>query len=208
MSDEKDGLEKRKAGDYEIIHAVHIGDNEVVVGENSKDTNGQKYMVANCQQNELFARYDEVLVSDDYPEIMKYFGQRIAAQAEKVRNEFVFEDVDTTPITADKCNPDSYDKCIEGKVIVIRAEVFRREYQHATRQLQLCTGGFGAQANSRGSACFCTNLYSDKKSRFERRDVLGELKPAFMPEWAKQKLENIQKVQAEKQKKPKDKEAR
>lgn len=26
--------EKRKAGDYEIIHALHIGDQEIVVGEN------------------------------------------------------------------------------------------------------------------------------------------------------------------------------
>jgi hypothetical protein len=200
--------EKRMAGDYEIIHAVHIGDNEVVVGENPKDTDGQKYMVANCRMNELFARYDEVLVSDDYPEIMKYFGQRIAAQAEKVKNELIREDVDTTPITADKCEPDSYDKCIEGKVIVIRAEVLRQEYQVSTRQIQLCTGGFGAQANSRGSACFCTNLFNGKQSRFERRDVLGELKPEYLPEWTKQKLVEIQKEQAEKQIKPKDKGAR
>ena len=26
--------EKRMAGDYEIIHAIHIGDREVVVGDN------------------------------------------------------------------------------------------------------------------------------------------------------------------------------
>ena len=200
--------EKRMAGDYEIIHAVYIGKNEVVVGENLKESNGQKYMVANCRQNELFAQYNEILVSDDYPKIMKYFGQRIAAQAEKVRNELILEDVDTAPITADKCEPDRYDKCIEGKVIVIRAEVLRREYQYAIRQLQFCTGGFGAQANSRGSACYCINLYDGKESRFERRDVLGELKPEFMPEWTKQKLADIQKVQTEKQTKPKNMEAR
>lgn len=200
--------EKRMAGDYEIIHAVQIGDNEVVVGENQKDIDGQKYMVANCQKNELFARYEEVLVSDNYPEIMKTFGQRIAAQAEKVKNELLCENVDTTPITADKCEPDRYDKCIEGKVIVIRAEVLRQEYQVSTRQIQLCTGGFGAQANSRGSACFCTNLYNGKESRFERRDVLGELKPELMPEWAKEKLAEIQTKRAEKQMKQKAKEER
>lgn len=114
--------EKRMAGDYEIIHAVQIGDNEVVVGENQKDIDGQKYMVANCETNELFARYNEVLVSDDYPEIMKIFGRRITEQAEKVKNELLREDVDMTPVTADKCELDSYDKYIEGKVIVIRAE--------------------------------------------------------------------------------------
>lgn len=200
--------EKRMAGDYEIIHAVQIGDNEVVVGENQKGIEDQKYMVANCQMNELFARYEEVLISDDYPEIMKIFGQRITSQAKKVKNELLREDVDTTPITADKCEPVSYDKCIEGKVIVIRAEVLRQEYQVATRQLQLCTGGFGAQANSRGSACFCINLYNGKESRFERRDVLGKLKSEFMPEWAKEKLAEIQTKRAEKQMKQKDTEAR
>jgi hypothetical protein len=37
--------EKRMAGDYEIIDAVYIGENKVVVGENLKESNGQKYMV-------------------------------------------------------------------------------------------------------------------------------------------------------------------
>ena len=60
------------AGDYEIIHAVQIGDREIVVGEGPVDTNRQKYMTAFCEANELFARYDEVLVSNDYPEIMKH----------------------------------------------------------------------------------------------------------------------------------------
>ena len=58
--------EKRMAGEYEIIHTIQIGDREIVAGENSADTNGQKYMTAFCESNELFARYDDVLVSDDY----------------------------------------------------------------------------------------------------------------------------------------------
>lgn len=100
--------EKRMAGEYEIIHAVQIGDREIMVGENSADTNGQKYMTAFCESNELFARYDEVLVSDDYPEIMKYFGERIAQQAEKTRAELFtpkFQGIDVSPITAEACTP-------------------------------------------------------------------------------------------------------
>ena len=41
--------EKRMADEYEIIHAVQIGDREIVVGENPADTNGQKYMTAFCE---------------------------------------------------------------------------------------------------------------------------------------------------------------
>lgn len=47
--------EKRMAGDYEIIHAVQIGDREIVVGENLTAEKGQKYMTAFCEQNDLFA---------------------------------------------------------------------------------------------------------------------------------------------------------
>lgn len=38
--------DKRMAGDYEIIHAIKIGDREIVIGENQADENGQKYMTA------------------------------------------------------------------------------------------------------------------------------------------------------------------
>ena len=58
--------EIRMAGDYEIIHAVQIGDREIVVGENLTAEKGQKYMTAFCEQNDLFALHTEVLVSDDY----------------------------------------------------------------------------------------------------------------------------------------------
>ena len=51
----------------------------------------------------------------------------------------------------------------------------------------LVTGGFGASANARGSAVFCKNLYDGKNTRYERMDVLGEVKPERMPDWAKEK---------------------
>lgn len=79
--------EKRMAGDYEIIHAMHIGDQEIVVGENPAAAVGQMYMCAFCEQNEIFARYDEVLCSDDYAEIIGIYGQRVTEQAEKTRIE-------------------------------------------------------------------------------------------------------------------------
>ena len=56
-----DSTEKRMAGDYEIIQAVHIGDREVVLGENPQDETGMKYMCACCRPNALFAEYSEVI---------------------------------------------------------------------------------------------------------------------------------------------------
>ena len=79
--------EKRMAGDYEIIHALHIGDREIVLGENPSGANDERYMCAVCQKNELMASYSEVMVSDDYTELVKLFGERVAEQAEKTRIE-------------------------------------------------------------------------------------------------------------------------
>ena len=94
----------------------------------------------------------------------------------------------------------SYDDDLNGKIVVIRPGVLRREYQLATRQLKLCIGGFGASPHSRGSACFCVYLYSGDSSRFERRDILGTLEPEQLPQWAKQGLEQYQREQSEKRK--------
>lgn len=82
-----DSTEKRMAGDYEIIQAVQIGDREVVLGENPQDETGMKYMCAFCRQNALFAEYSEVMASDDFPEIVELFGQRVAEQAQKTHIE-------------------------------------------------------------------------------------------------------------------------
>ena len=195
--------EKRMAGNYEIIHAVQIGDREIVIGENPADSNGQKYMTAFCESNELFARYNDVLVSNDYPEIMKYFGERIAKQAGKTCAELFtprFQGINVLPITAEGCTAITGKDDLNGKVIVIKPEVLRREYRRATNQVKLCTGGFGASPNSRGSACFCKDVYSGKESRYERRDVLGVLTPEQRPEWVKYGLESIKQAEKPKEK--------
>ena len=204
-----DQTEKRMAGDYEIIQALHIGDREIVIGENTAAAEGEKYLCAFCMANDLFARYDECIVSDDYPEIVQIFGERVAQQAEKTRQELFkprFQGIPNSPITVKDCTPLTSEDNLEGKIVVIKQEVLRREYRMATHQLKLCRGGSGAYPNSRGSACFCTDLYSGKEARFERWDILGTLEPEQLPKWAKHYLDNIQ--QAERQKKETNREAR
>ena len=191
--------DKRMAGDYEIIQSMMIGDREIVLGENPKDTSGLPYMCAFCEDNGIVARC----------EIAQEYGQRIAKQAEETRQALLNERArlgGNSIITAAQCEGISSKDDLHGKVIVIKPEVLRREYRAATHQLKLCTGGFGASPNSRGSACFCTDLLTGKESRFERRDVLGTMEPDTLPQWAKDGLAAIQ--QAEKSKSGKEKGAR
>lgn len=199
--------EVRKAGDYTIIHSLHIGDREVVLGEDTENQDGQKYMCAFCTSNWLFARYDDALASDDYPEMVAIYGKRIAEQAEKTRIDLStpkYQGIPNDPLTANDCTPVSHDDDLHDKVIVIKPDVLRREYRMATRQIKLCTGGFGASPHSRGSACYCVDLYSGKESRFERYDILGTLEPEQLPKWAELGLVEYR----QKQQKSKEQEAR
>ncbi|HHZ05872.1 MAG TPA: hypothetical protein GX401_03690 [Clostridiales bacterium] len=196
-------IEKRVAGDYTITNTLHIGDREVVMGENFADEK-QPYMVAFCERDELLARYFDVLTSTDYTEIVKLYGERIIAQAELVKENAKALDVPESVITKEDCIPDDYSKSINGKVIAINPDVLRNEYRRADRQLYLVTGGFGAEANSRGSAVFCKNLHTGENTRFERRDVMGEVKPDRLPDWAKEKINAL--LEPDKPKKHKSRE--
>lgn len=193
--------EKRMARDYEITQSIRIGDKEIVLGvdENSE----QSYFCAYYESNDLLGRYYDCLMSDDYAEIIGVYAQRIQEQGDRLKEERSSVSVPNEKITAELCIPDDYKKSIEGKVIVINPAVLLPEYRTADRQLWLCTGGFGSHANSRGSACFCTNLYSGKEARWERGHVLGEMK--VLPGWAKERLEVIQ---SQRQKATKEREER
>ena len=165
-------------------------------------------MCAFCTNNGIMALYTEIMVSDDYPELAALFGQRVAEQAEKTRvdlNGPKIQGIPNAPILAGGCDTIGHQSDLHGKIVVIRPEVLRPEYRRATSQLHLCNGGFGASPNSRGSACSCTELYSGKTSRFERSDVLGTIEPEKLPQWAKHCLDALQ---AEKEKKSKDREGR
>ena len=188
--------EKRMAGDYEIFQSIGVGHKEIVMGESPEASEDERYMCAYCTTNEIFAQYSGVMVSGDYTEMLELFQERVREETAKLREELAQperEGIDDSPVTDEGFVPVSYDDELKGKVIVIRPDVLKREYQRATRQYQLCTGGFGASPNSRGSACFCTNIYNGKESRFERRDVLGIVPEDQMPDWVKENLNRLEK---------------
>ena len=95
-------------------------------------------------------------------------------------------------ITAEMCIPLSGSTSLKGKVAAVKADTLRPEYRSAEHQLIYVTGGYGAEG-ARGSACFCTNLYTGERVRWERYDLHGEVKPECIPQWAKERLLEIQK---------------
>lgn len=183
--------EKRMIADYTVLCAVNVGKREVVLACDKHNKDGEKFVCGFAEQNGIFERYEEFVGSDDYIEIARLFGSRIVNETELFKEQVENLGIPVTVITQDDCIPDHYKNDINGKIIAINSDIFKPEYQRADRQLFLVTGGFGASANSRGSAVFCKNLYDGKTARYERMDVLGEVKPECMPDWAKEKAEAI-----------------
>lgn len=75
--------EKRMMGDYEIIHALHIGDREIIVGDNPNAIKDERYVCANLQYIDVFIKPEDAVVSDDFTEIIQEFGKRLATQADR-----------------------------------------------------------------------------------------------------------------------------
>lgn len=194
--------EKRMVDTYEIKHAIHVGDKEIIFGVDEKKIDCP-YIVCNCSWDNPLGidHYFNAAASADYLEMMTEFIGRVTAQLEAVKGE---RDKITVPLqtfTLKHCIPNDNSQNLENKVAIIRPECLRPEYRTADKQLVLVTGGFGSHANSRGRAVYTTNLYSGKESRWNREDILGVVKPEYMPDWAKERLKQVQAERHIKQKK-------
>ena len=170
--------EKRMLGNYEVVNSIYIGDKEVVFGVDKSDK--YPFLVSYCDYHNPFGVpwATESVGCDDYLEAMGIFIQRVQSQIEKTKSELSKFAFDNTVFTKDHCIPDKRSSSIVGKVVVINAEPKRYEYQHPAFQLVLADGGNGA-TGGRGNAVFGTCLATGEKSRWERYDVLGEIKPEY-----------------------------
>lgn len=95
--------EKRMAGCYEILHSLHIGDKEVVFGENKTEPSEAKYMCAYCKTNDLFRGYEECLGSDDYLEIMELYTERLMGQIKVVKAEIAEKQIPIARLSPYNC---------------------------------------------------------------------------------------------------------
>ncbi|AHF09015.1 MULTISPECIES: hypothetical protein [Dehalobacter] len=183
---------KRMVDTYEVKHAVCIGDKEILFMEDGKKP--YPYLVCNCTWDNPLGvnQYSDAVVSADYLEMMAEFASRVTAQIEAVKAERAKISVSLGPFTLEHCVPDDTGESIQDKVAVIRQECLRPEYRTADKQLVLVTGGFGSQGKARGRAVYVVNLYSSKESRWNRGDILGVVKPECMPDWVKERLQQIE----------------
>ncbi|NLV51609.1 MAG: DUF3849 domain-containing protein [Clostridiales bacterium] len=90
-----------------------------------------------------------------------------------------------------QCEADSRERDYEGKVLVLSPNILKERAWSGENQLWLATGGFGCNPDSSGRAVFATCLSDGEKTRWNRSDFVGILKDEHLPEWAREKLEQL-----------------
>ena len=177
--------EKRMIETYEVRHAVHLGDREIVFAEDA--TADYPYLVSDYTSFSDFGlgQYSNVRAGDDYLEMMVMFTERVNTQIAQVLTERKQRGVGATALTQAHCLHTGMEKSLVGQVLVVKPTSLRPEYATADHQLVLATGGNGYTPDARGSAVFCTTLYSGKRGRWERSDVLGVADLGKLPRWAR-----------------------
>ncbi len=199
--------ETRKIGDYSVKYSMYIGHKDIALGENPGADKNERYMCCFVETNAIFERYSGVLVSDDFAEIAKVFGQRVADAAEEIIQENERADQElgmNEELTTNRCKSISYEDSIENNVVVVKGSILRPESRHANHQLMLCAGGFGAQANARDRTCCCISLYDGRKTSFFRTDFLGVMGEKELSEWAQKGLEKAKEIHEQEKKPPKE----
>ena len=196
--------EIRKAGDYTVINSIHIGDRELILGEMENAPQDQTYLVAYCNSTDLWDRYEECLVSDDFIEVAEIYANRLKEQVQQVKAEHDKIPENKTVLTFDSCTPMHECDNIENCIVVVRPSVLRPEHRIPQKQIYFAKSGNGIKNHSFGTAVYCDNLYTGKHTRFERYDFMGVLKPEHYPKWVKDKIKDMPSLQ--KQKKDKESE--
>jgi hypothetical protein len=189
-------MEKEIVGNtgYAIEQDINISGTHYIFAIDDKEK--MRYLVADNQVDELFNKYYNCIVSDDYLSAMAEWNSRVKVAIEKCQKE-ISEVKDYQILKADDVEPISPDTSILNKVVVIRPEVLLREAQYSQKQLMFVVGGFGADGHSRGRAVMCNRIDDDAHLRFNRSDVLGVIKSDKVPNWAKEKISALQKSNSE-----------
>jgi hypothetical protein len=199
----------REVQGYIVKHAIWLGGGEVIFAEHKDKTNPNRYMVCNCDWSNPLGGpvYSNAVGSADFLELMKEFTRRISERIVAIETERELRGIPRQTLTAKDCNPIK-NVNLEGQVVVIDPEVLAAECRNIDYQLALCTGGFGANPNSRGQAVFCTNLITGQSSQWSRSDIVGIMPIAQLPDWAEVNLTALQKSTERESARAKLKEAR
>ena len=92
---------------------------------------------------------------------------------------------------AEHCVGDRAEQDFTGKVLVLSPDTLKESCWSQADQLWYARSGFGCVPHSSGRAVFATCLSDGETARWNREDFTGVLDDKFLPEWAREKLEEL-----------------
>ena len=127
----------------------------------------------------------------------RYFHVDVAIQP---LNEFVRQTQEAYQALAlfggAHCSAGMYEGNVKGKVLVLSADALKEGAWSRENQLWLATGGFGCDPKAGGCAIYATCLGDGEQTRWNREDFCGVLDEQYLPDWAREKLEQTQEPEA------------
>lgn len=186
------GEDKRTVCGYRIIHSMIIGSQEIILGEKQAECLDKRYLYAHDDLDHLDKGYEDV-ETGDYLEMLERYTKRIQGEINTLRDAEQKLGGPNAPIRAEHCLLDDHAKSILGKFVVLKAEVFRPEYQRANQQICYVTGGSGAKANPKEKVLLAKNVCDGRAAQFERSEVQGLVDMSCLPEWAQKAVKKFRK---------------
>ena len=105
-------------------------------------------------------------------------------------NDFRKAQAELKLFTGSQCD-DMTGQNLEGKVLVMSPFTLKESCWAPENQLWLATGGFGCVPTAAGRAVYATCLGDGEQTRWNRSDFIGILREEHLPDWARERLEQL-----------------
>lgn len=190
--------EKEIIEGYTVQSSFWVGGKRMIYAKDETEQNERPYMKCIYTENELFGRYDDAVISDSFEEIIKLYADDIKAEAVSLETRNRVDGIRGSEcLKKEDIIPVGYDERIVGEIVAVDSKYLSDGYKSIRNQLYYVIGGFGAEANSRGSSCGCIDLNTGKNDRIERFQVMGRVPADKLPDFAKKTMEAIRKKEKE-----------
>ena len=78
-----------------------------------------------------------------------------------------------------------------GKLLILRDTSLKEEHRNPENQLFLAESGFGCSPTASGRKVYGQFLSDGEKTQFNRQDFIGVIADEHIPDWAREKLEQL-----------------
>ncbi len=185
--------EKRTNAGYTILQEARFGKKELVLGENLNNP-ASPYVTWLCSDRQ---EYTWGHYFNNYCKAMADWCDRVKETALEFEEKMLIHTAmnDSVLFCPDDCLPDSRQMDYTGQIVVAWPERLSAPHRHASQQLYLAQAGNGCRMEARGTGVFVRALADAEKLRFERHEIMGILRPECMPDWAKESLEKLHRLE-------------